>query len=106
MALYSYEQRNDKELSFETGDLIEIEEKLASGWWIGNLQGTVGLLPSNYVKELYTSIDGKLKKSEQHHVSVFMICNSIMVPIMVTKVYFICMTSLLRFATSRTLSHR
>ena len=60
MALYSYEQQNEEELSFEIGDLIEVEEKLDSGWWFGNRQGSVGLLPSNYVRELHTSIDGKL----------------------------------------------
>jgi hypothetical protein len=40
------------ELSFNQGDIIIIHRKDPGGWWEGELNGKVGWIPSNYVKEL------------------------------------------------------
>jgi hypothetical protein len=39
------------ELSFNAGDILVIHRKDAAGWWEGELNGKVGWIPSNYVKE-------------------------------------------------------
>src|SRR3990167_7142703 len=49
-ALYDFESRNQKELSFKAGDEITIQTQLNSGWWIGELNGNVGLFPVNYTE--------------------------------------------------------
>lgn len=47
--LYQFEARTEKELSINVGDIVSIEYKLSSGWWLGkNADGKVGLFPSNY----------------------------------------------------------
>ena len=50
-ALYAYTAQNETELSFKKGDVINILQK-EEGWWEGELNGQVGWLPFNYVKEL------------------------------------------------------
>jgi len=48
-ALYAYSGADDTELSFQKGDVIEVLEKDASGWWEGRLStGTKGSFPENY----------------------------------------------------------
>lgn len=43
--------RND-ELNLKQGDTIEIIEKRTDGWWRGQLNNSIGLFPSTYVKEV------------------------------------------------------
>ncbi|MCJ1272307.1 hypothetical protein MMC21_000093 [Puttea exsequens] len=51
-ALYDYEAQAAGDLSFTTGDVIEIVEKGATEneWWIGKLNGKQGQFPGNYVR--------------------------------------------------------
>jgi len=51
-ALYNYVAMRKDDLSFKEGDIIFVVNKRPSGWWLGELNGKVGLLPSNYVKEV------------------------------------------------------
>lgn len=51
-ALYNYVAMRKDDLSFKEGDIICVLNKRPSGWWLGELNGKVGLLPSNYVKEV------------------------------------------------------
>ncbi|XP_062891102.1 intersectin-2b isoform X2 [Mobula hypostoma] len=53
-ALYPFEARNNDELSFQTGDLIEVDETAEgeSSWLYGTLQGKVGWFPVNYVEKV------------------------------------------------------
>ncbi|EIN13473.1 BAR-domain-containing protein [Punctularia strigosozonata HHB-11173 SS5] len=53
VALYDFEAQADGDLSFKTGDRIEIVEKTASAedWWTGRLNGQQGVFPGNYVQE-------------------------------------------------------
>jgi len=53
VALYDFEAQADGDLSFNTGDRIEIVEKTESveDWWTGKLNGQQGVFPGNYVQD-------------------------------------------------------
>ncbi|KIM84702.1 hypothetical protein PILCRDRAFT_818315 [Piloderma croceum F 1598] len=53
VALYDFEAQADGDLSFKTGDRIEIVEKTGSAedWWTGKLNGQQGVFPGNYVQD-------------------------------------------------------
>ncbi|XDV43348.1 hypothetical protein PO909_011843 [Leuciscus waleckii] len=52
-ALYPFTARNDDELSFESDDLIEVDESLEreQGWLYGSRQGKMGWFPESYVEK-------------------------------------------------------
>jgi len=45
-ALYDYSAGDATELSFSAGDVINILQKDESGWWQGELNGVIGVFPS------------------------------------------------------------
>ena len=47
------------ELSFQKGDVIDVMEEDASGWWTGKLGCNIGLFPANYVKAVITRSKSK-----------------------------------------------
>ncbi|RDW81982.1 reduced viability upon starvation protein-like protein [Coleophoma cylindrospora] len=51
-ALYDYEAQAEGDLSFTTGDTIEIVTRGATEneWWVGKIKGKQGQFPGNYVK--------------------------------------------------------
>jgi amphiphysin len=51
VALYDFDAQADGDLSFKTGDRIEIVEKTASSedWWTGKLNGTQGVFPGGFL---------------------------------------------------------
>ncbi|KAF2844925.1 reduced viability upon starvation protein-like protein [Plenodomus tracheiphilus IPT5] len=51
-ALYDYEAQAEGDLSFITGDIIEIVSRTQNDneWWIGKVRGKQGQFPGNYVK--------------------------------------------------------
>jgi len=53
VALYDFEAQADGDLSFNTGDRIEIVEKTENteDWWTGRLNGAQGVFPGNYVQD-------------------------------------------------------
>lgn len=48
--MYDYIANNEDELSFSKGQLINVLNKDDVDWWQGEINGTSGLFPSNYVK--------------------------------------------------------
>ncbi|XP_034815482.1 intersectin-1-like [Pan paniscus] len=48
--MYDYTAQNDDELAFNKGQIINILNKEDPDWWKGEVNGQVGLFPSNYVK--------------------------------------------------------
>lgn len=52
VALYDFAAQADGDLSFRTGDRIEIVERTQSAedWWTGKLNGRQGVFPGNYVQ--------------------------------------------------------
>ncbi|PIO29840.1 hypothetical protein AB205_0140900 [Aquarana catesbeiana] len=62
IGMYDYIAQNDDELAFSKGQVINVLNKEDPDWWKGELNGQVGLFPSNYVK-LTTDMD----PSQQNH---------------------------------------
>lgn len=50
-SLHAYVAEDENELSFTPGDLIRVLQKDESGWWQGELFGSVGVFPSNFIEE-------------------------------------------------------
>ena len=52
--LYACKAEQDSELSFEAGQIIcDIRPSDDDGWIYGNLNGSIGLIPQNYVEFIY-----------------------------------------------------
>lgn len=51
-ALFDYDRQHFDELSFKTGDIIKVLKEIDGGWWHGELNGTQGWFPSNYVRKM------------------------------------------------------
>ncbi|KAG8522483.1 Intersectin-2 [Galemys pyrenaicus] len=53
-ALYHFEARNHDEMSFNAGDIIQVDEKTVGepGWLYGSFQGNFGWFPCNYVEKI------------------------------------------------------
>ncbi|KAJ7806167.1 hypothetical protein B0H14DRAFT_2876813 [Mycena olivaceomarginata] len=53
VALYDFAAQAEGDLSFNTGDRIEVVERGASAedWWTGRVHGQQGVFPGNYVQE-------------------------------------------------------
>ncbi|KAF4527056.1 hypothetical protein B566_EDAN001606 [Ephemera danica] len=51
-ALYDYTANLCDELNLRTGDVISVREKQDDGWWVGELNGIVGIFPATYVEEV------------------------------------------------------
>ncbi|XP_046580411.1 nostrin-like isoform X1 [Haliotis rubra] len=51
-AVYDYDAVHEDEISIKQGDIISVYEKLADGWWQGELNGEVGIFPSTYVEDI------------------------------------------------------
>ena len=49
-ALYDYEAQGDGELSFAEGDVLRVLLQDDSGWWEAELNGVIGVVPSNYLQ--------------------------------------------------------
>ncbi|CAG0916244.1 unnamed protein product [Notodromas monacha] len=55
IALYDYEPEAADELALVPGDMLEVSCEVEDGWWRGKLKqkaSTVGVFPSNFVKEV------------------------------------------------------
>lgn len=50
VAIYSYMQDKDDELTFDEGAVIYVVKKNDDGWWEGVMDGHTGLFPGNYVE--------------------------------------------------------
>ncbi|KAI1895691.1 hypothetical protein AGOR_G00108850 [Albula goreensis] len=50
VALYDYQAANQDEISFSSGQLINVLDKSDPDWWKGEFNGVTGLFPSNYVE--------------------------------------------------------
>ncbi|XP_059482536.1 mitogen-activated protein kinase kinase kinase 10-like isoform X2 [Neocloeon triangulifer] len=57
-AMYDYEAMGEDELSLRKGEVVEVlskDSKISGdeGWWIGKIEGKVGIFPSNFVTNQY-----------------------------------------------------
>ncbi|XP_068686547.1 rho guanine nucleotide exchange factor 7-like isoform X2 [Montipora foliosa] len=54
-AAFPFSGRDEDELCFERGDILEVTKVVDGGWWEGTFNGKIGWFPSNYVKEISAS---------------------------------------------------
>ncbi|CAO3631141.1 unnamed protein product [Cunninghamella blakesleeana] len=59
-ALYSFSSNDKSSLEFEQGDVVEVLNKLKSGWWDGWCNGQRGWFPSNYVETIEEYTDASV----------------------------------------------
>ncbi|XP_068448536.1 growth factor receptor-bound protein 2a [Clinocottus analis] len=48
-ALFDFEAKEDGELNFKRGDIIQILDQSHGDWWKGTCNGQTGMFPNNYV---------------------------------------------------------
>ena len=57
VTMHRFEGQRVTDLSFERGEVLEVLRIPEEGWWVArNALGTIGLIPSNYVKDVIFSI--------------------------------------------------
>lgn len=63
VALYKFQPKDDRQLGFAKRDMIMVRPNESEKWWEAELNGTKGLVPSNYVRLLK---EGETVESEQN----------------------------------------
>jgi hypothetical protein len=54
---YPYQAQDMRQLTLRQHEKIKVIQTHESGWWIGeNIEGEVGLFPSNYVSQIVLSL--------------------------------------------------
>jgi len=53
MGLHDCTGTESDELSFQSGDVLYILERLSTNWWLGYLNGKCGYVPANYLTEAF-----------------------------------------------------
>lgn len=48
-ALFTFTAQDNDELSFVAGDWITVLDKSNPNWWKGQVHGSIGIFPANYV---------------------------------------------------------
>jgi len=59
VALYDFNPRQNSELKFCKGDVLDVFNTDPSGWWEAELNGKFGLIPYNYVVDVNASREGE-----------------------------------------------
>jgi myosin I len=52
---------DEKELSFKSGDILEIFKKEDNGWWLTEKDGQKGWVPSNYLEEVKVAPNNQIE---------------------------------------------
>ncbi|KAL7752849.1 ESCRT-0 subunit protein hse1 [Sorochytrium milnesiophthora] len=60
--LYDFPGTDRGELPFRTGDIIGVTDCDYQDWWMGELRGQTGLIPSNYVEKISESRVGSISQ--------------------------------------------
>ena len=55
IAVYPYNAQHEDELTFHKDSVINVLNKDDDNWWKGEVNGLIGMFPSNYVESLTTS---------------------------------------------------
>ncbi|VDM17729.1 unnamed protein product [Hydatigera taeniaeformis] len=70
-ALFDYDRQHFDELSFKTGDMIKVLKEIEGGWWHGELNGTQGWFPSNYVRKMRLLLVPSSRATDTSHLLSF-----------------------------------
>ena len=54
VAQFDYAAYSPNELALEAGDVLEVLDKRADGWWRGRCKGREGMFPASFIVELET----------------------------------------------------
>eukprot|EP01117_Protostelium_nocturnum_P011687 TRINITY_DN4254_c0_g1_i1.p1 TRINITY_DN4254_c0_g1~~TRINITY_DN4254_c0_g1_i1.p1 ORF type:complete len:575 (-),score=251.53 TRINITY_DN4254_c0_g1_i1:254-1978(-) len=54
LALYDYASSAADDLDFQEGDLLILHKRYSDGWWLAELDGKMGRVPSNFMQDLST----------------------------------------------------
>ncbi|KAI8997625.1 hypothetical protein BDB01DRAFT_771772 [Pilobolus umbonatus] len=54
-AIYDFAGDNHDEISFQTGDIIQVIEEVDEGWWYGEIGSRKGIFPVNYTEAVHTT---------------------------------------------------
>jgi hypothetical protein len=49
VAKYDFAGEKSRDLNFKKGDIIRLIDKKANGWWLAEVDGRIGFVPSNYL---------------------------------------------------------
>ncbi|KAJ3323043.1 hypothetical protein HDV06_002489 [Boothiomyces sp. JEL0866] len=69
VALYDYESTEESGLSFIQGDVIQVLQRLPSGWWDGMLNNKRGWFPSNYVTQPELKIEDSVPEPDEQELA-------------------------------------
>ena len=47
---FDYDAENNDELTLKEGDMVKVLDQEEEGWWKGELNGKIGVFPSNFVE--------------------------------------------------------
>ena len=50
IALYDFKGEMSKDLSFKKGDLVRLIDRKQNGWWLAEVDGRIGFVPSNFLE--------------------------------------------------------
>ncbi len=59
---YDYEAQSSSELTVKAGDILSVEHKHESGWWIVEINGKKGAVPGSYCEDIIINVE-KIEKS-------------------------------------------
>ncbi|PIO67315.1 SH3 domain protein [Teladorsagia circumcincta] len=62
-AKYSFEGKNNDELSFSKNDMITVTQQIEGGWWEGTINGKTGWFPANYATIITEKVSGDVVNS-------------------------------------------
>ena len=48
-ALYDFNARSTREVSFHKGDTVSLTKQVSNDWWKGSVRGQEGLIPDKYI---------------------------------------------------------
>ncbi|KAI8888949.1 BAR-domain-containing protein [Backusella circina FSU 941] len=65
-ARYDFHARNDDEVGFKAGDIIQVIDEIDKGWWVGEAHSKRGIFPVNYTEPYQQQEqDGKTKRKSE-----------------------------------------
>jgi hypothetical protein len=67
VALFDYTATLEDELNFHANDVINVVNQDEAGWWMGELNGKIGLFPSNFVERKDKSAELPAKTAQKQN---------------------------------------
>ena len=65
-ALWQYTKQSNEELDLAPGQIVNIQKKDPSGWWIAEFNGKTGYVPGNFLQEISEEHSSPVASSQLH----------------------------------------